>query len=139
MNAVAHNGGDLQKGGGGCMGGGRWAVGGCSFGFRLLISMCVCVCVLACQRLIPELICLTPSPCLLLLSLRNLIMRSLCRGVPLIVLAPPTVALAPLPSTPSPPLLPSTWQEFLSQMSSVCTAAFLSLRVCVCAALNCSI
>jgi len=24
MNAVAHNGGDLQKGGGGCMGGGRW-------------------------------------------------------------------------------------------------------------------
>jgi len=44
MNAVAHNGGDLQKGGGGCKGGGRWSVGGCSFGFRLLVSMCVCVC-----------------------------------------------------------------------------------------------
>jgi len=121
---------------------GARAVGG---GWLLLrlpsagLNVCVCVCVLACQRLIPELICLTPSPCLLLLSLRNLIMRSLCRGVPLIVLAPPTVALAPLPSTPSHPLLPSTWQEFLSQMSSVCTAAFLSLRVCVCAALNCSI
>jgi len=64
MNAVAHNGGDLQKGGGGCKGGGRWSVGGCSFGFRLLVfkvcptpvcvrgdcmsrcvSRCVCVCV----------------------------------------------------------------------------------------------
>jgi len=136
MNAVAHNGGDLQKGGGGCKGGGRWVAAPSA---SVCWFQCVCVCVLACQRLIPELICLTPSPCLLLLSLRNLIMRSLCRGVPLVVLAPPTVALAPLPSTPSHPLLPSTWQEFLSQMSSVCTAAFLSLRVCVCAALNCSI